>query len=118
MTSNSMATMCLLTCEHATTCWLVCVLPQFAPLLLPGKLVILIRSEHCGTHRLDNPLSLILVASPTRRYAYAALQRALELNRNIWHSDSFEKRATALAEGIRQGAGSGAQHLTVQLATS
>lgn len=37
------------------------------------------------------------------RYAYAALQRALELNRNIWRSDSFEQRATALAEGIRQG---------------
>lgn len=39
------------------------------------------------------------------RYAYAALQRALELNRNIWRSDSFEQRATALAEGIRQGVG-------------
>lgn len=40
---------------------------------------------------------------PVNMYAAAALERALQLNTDIWRSDSFERRARKLLSGIQQG---------------
>lgn len=52
-------------------------------------------------------LSMRLLAEPWCRYAYGALQRALELNQNVWRNDGFERRARALADGIKRGTAAG-----------
>ena len=41
---------------------------------------------------------------PVNMYAQAALERALEINAQVWRSASFEERARALADTMRQGA--------------
>jgi meiotically up-regulated gene 157 (Mug157) protein len=40
---------------------------------------------------------------PANMYAAAGLERALELNRLIWQSPEFEKKASQLLAGIHSG---------------
>lgn len=64
----------------------------------------------CGYRPSDDPQQYGYNV-PVNMYAQAAVERALELNAAVWHSQIFQEKATRLAQSMRQGAeGSDALH--------
>lgn len=56
----------------------------------------------CGYRPSDDPQQYGYNV-PVNMYAQAAVERALQLNAAIWHSHSFQEKATRLARTMRQG---------------
>lgn len=56
----------------------------------------------CGYRPSDDPAQFGY-AIPANMYAAGALERALALNRAVWHSEAFEAKASKLLKGIQEG---------------
>lgn len=56
----------------------------------------------CGYRPSDDPQQYGYNV-PVNMYAQAAVERALELNAAVWHSQIFQEKATRLAQSMRQG---------------